>query len=371
MRESATFFEILFNIFLWGSLYLTLKPVLNIPYRLTIRKVYVAYLILLLFCLFPFFGGDYFHYINIFDEVKLGYYAHVEEFYLWLIKYCNSYHLFRFCVWGLALFLTIKSFKRLDINYHLALFFFGVIYLPWFSYARASLAMASIFYGLSFIARPIDKRKFISLLVGFSFLFLSIIFHKTAVLGIVCALCSMFLKKANRKIIIILFIFFPIIVYILSFLINQFMNVDLGYDDFITGRQRDNYLTNATKTGLSMGVGPFIMVFFSRAPLFIVAFSYIYLVYKGYYKTFSDSVKIVSSYAFVLILLAIMFSLDLGYNTYVLYYRTLNFAHIPSAVFLAYIYSQKCIPRLFKFCYYSSLFGVIYTLIYSAYCTLI
>lgn len=372
MRESATFFEIIFDLFLWGCIFITLKPVLRHPYKVDTQKVFGACFLLLLFCLFPFYGGDYFHYIEDYETVKCGGYSHIEGIYVWFIKNCcPSYNMFRFGVWGLAILLLIQAFKRLEINTNLALFFFGVLYLPWFAYARASLAMAFIINGLSFIAKPFNKCKFLSYLLGICIMASSIFFHRTAAIGIACALCSLFFINPNKKTIVIFAIIFPLVILLLKYALNQFMILDLGSEDYLSGRQRDDYLTADSQGGLSMGVGPYIMVFLARAPLFVVALAYLYYAFKGYFVDVPKSVRIVSSYAFIIILLSLAFSLNLGYNTYTFYYRTLTFAHIPSAVFISQIYLSKCSHKLFKWIYYPTLLGIFYTFIYSAYCTLV
>lgn len=372
MSESASFFEIILDLFIWLVLYFTLRPVLNPSIRISRQKIVCSYLLMMLFCLIPFFGGDFFHYYQNYVAVKNGEFTHLEGVYAWFIKNCcGSYYIFRFGVWGMALFLTLKAYKRIDVDFQLVLFFFGVIYLPWFSYARVSLAMSFIFLGLSYIAKPIKRRRVFSIILGLSLILISEVFHRSAFIGIVCALASILFRHPNRKSIFVLCILFPIVTIALSFVLNQFMNIDLGYDDFITGRHRDDYLNSEVRGGISMGLGPYIMVVFSRAPLFIIAAMYVYCVYKGYFNYFANSTKIISSYAFILIMLAFAFSFDLGYNTYTIYYRTLNFAHIPSAVFLAKLHSLGIAPKMFKLIYYSSLFGVFYTLVYSSYCALV
>lgn len=370
IRESATFWEVVFDLSLWLAIYASLKPVLKAPYTILNRNQRWAYVFILLFCLFPFFGGDYFHYILNYDAAKSGGYAHIEDIYVWFIEnWCTSYHMFRLGVWGTALLVLFTSYKYISNNIGLVLFFFGVLYLPWFSYARVSLAMALIFCGLCLCVKPINKLKKISFLFGLSIMLTSIAFHRSAFIGIVCALGSLFFGKPNRKTIIILSILFPLAIFVLTYALGLFMSLDLGYDDFISGRQRDDYLLDENTGGLAMGIGPFIMVFLTRAPMFIVAFAYIYYAFKGYFTDFTYSERIISSYSFLVILLALVFSFDLGFNTYSLYYRTLTFSHIPSAIFLSKIYLSGRSPRLYKWIYIPTIIGVLYTLVYSAYCT--
>lgn len=372
MGRSATFIEILIDIAIWLLLCYNLGYATKKPYSLPKRNRIMAYLLILLFCLFPFFGGDYFHYLTNYNNVKLGHYTHLENVYIWIIQNVGfSYTFFRFIVWGIALLLTIKAYHRLEINSDLALAFFGIIYLPWFSYARASLAMSLIFFGISYIAKPVYRKRLLSYLLGFFCLAISVFFHRTAIIGIVCSIGGLFLRNPKKNTILIIILTFPIIVIGLKYLLNHVMSIDpVEYGNYISSRQRDDYLLGSAQGGISMGLGPYIMVFLARAPIFLWAIAYVICVFKGYFHTCAISIKIISSYAFLIVVLAAAFSIDLGYNTYVLYYRTLIFAHIPFAVFMAYLKESNYLPKYFSFVYYLSIFGVIYTLVYSAYCTL-
>ena len=371
-REKATIIELLIDLFLWMALLILLHPVLSPPHVLQRKRKYLAYIFLLLFCLFPFFGGDYYHYLEIFNNTKAGISQHLEDIYVWyIVNFCESYHIFRLGVWGLALILTISAYKHLRVISDLAFFYFAVFYILWFSYARVSLAMAAIFWGICFIAKPIQKIKYLSYGIGFLVMGSSVFFHRSASIGIIAAIMALLFKNPNKKTVFFLCIMFPISLYFLQSFLIDFMEMDLDYDDYISGRFRDDYLTSDKKGGLSLGIGPYISVFFTRSPLFLIGYAYIYSAITGIFKMFPLYSKIISSYAFLIILMSFAFLFDYGYNTYTLYYRTLNFAMIPSSVFLAQIKVTNCMPHLYKLIYYTTLFGVFYTLVYNAYTTLI
>lgn len=372
MKESATFLQILSNIVLWCIFYFSTKSVLRKPFVLSKNKVNFAYLLLIIFCLFPFFGGDYFHYKEIFFSVQKGWFAHLEPIYIWLIDtFGYSYECFRFIVWGSALFILFKAYNRLEVNPYLALFFFGSLYLLWFSYARASLAMAMLFLGLSYLAKPLKGKYIYSLILAFVFLVCALFFHRSAILGFICVLGSLFLKKPKRKTVILLSVLFPLLISLLAYFISYFMDMSLGDDAVVSEQHRNAYLNSEAQSGLSVGIGPYIGIFCTRFPLLLIGYAFIQCAFKGYFEYFTQSSVIVSSYAFLLILLALAFSFDLGFNTYVLYYRTLTFAMIPSVVFLIQLKELHILPTLYKYIYNITLFGVFYNLIYATYCTLV
>ena len=371
LPDSATFIQVVFNLVLWVILFALMKPACAFPYSLNVQRRSIAIIGILLFCLFPYFGGDYFNYNEIFVYLKVGRDVSIEEVYKLIIKNCGySYTFFRLIIWGVAVFFTLTAYKRLEVSFDLALFFFVAFYLPWFSYARVSLAMALIIFGLSLISRPIKRKKVLSVILGLLFIGCAEYFHRSAVIGITAALGSLFLINANKRIVLIVGVFFVFMIIALRYLIIYFLSLDLSYDTFISGEQRNYYLLDSNAGSGVEGIGASIMNILTRLPLILVAFLYIIVVYKGFYRSLPISVRVISSYSFILIMIALGFSYNLGFNTYVLYYRTLNFAMIPSAVFLASLKENHIKSELFKIIYYLSLIGIVYTLVYTIYCTI-
>ena len=137
-------FLVLSNIIVLCYLYRSLKPVLVDTNYISSKRVLVTQFLMLLFCLFSFWGTDWYGYLNYFTAVKSGWEDRVpmEDVYIWLMEVLPSYLLFRFIVWGGALLLLLKSVSNFEINKKLFLFLFCSIFLIWFTYARASLGMA-------------------------------------------------------------------------------------------------------------------------------------------------------------------------------------------------------------------------------------
>lgn len=366
--EKLTVGQSLFDLLLWGGIFITFFPALKPPYKLPRSRKYLGVSLLLLFCLFPFFGGDYFHYKEIYSEIKLGGFSHLEDVYYWLIRnVTDSYFEFRLIIWGIALLFTLWSFRRFHDDTDLPLFYFGVFYLPWFSYARVSLAMSMIFFGLSLLSHPIKRLKLGGYIVGIAFIGCSVFFHKSAIIGVVAALGALLFHTPKKRNIFLIAILFPVLLFLLGILLSTFMNMDLSVDDYVSSSQRDTYLEGESGGGISHGIGQYISTLFTRVPLFVIAGTYVYSVYKGYYSELDKYSKVASSYMFYVMLAATVFMFNQGYNTYTLYYRTLVFAMIPSSIFLSQIKVEGLAPRIYKMIFGMTIVGVVYTLLYSVY----
>lgn len=373
MQESASLFQMIFLLSVWILIFIIMKPSFYYPYKVVKQNRNVAIFLTLIFCLYPFWGGDYFHYKSMFFEYKAGEYIPLEYPYKWIMDHLpSSYVLFRFVVWGGALLILFRVYKTIALNYDLCLFFFMTMYLPWFSYARVSLAMSLLILGLTMMVSPnygkYRRRKFIGLLI----LLASGFFHRSAFIGMIAAVGALFLLNLNKKRLFLILMSFPFLVLLMQFVINKFMLIDLDYDTFITVNHRNLYLNNTDDIQAISGWGERISNFLTRTPLILIGYLYILTVYKGYYKSMPKTIRAISSYAFIIILIAIVFSFDLGYSTYVLYYRTLTFAMIPSAVFLSYIREQKIkLSKLNNIVYYMGILSAFYALLYTTYCTIV
>ena len=116
----------------------------------------------ILFCLIPFWGGDYFHYMEIFPMLKQGWnQLNVEEIYEFFARYSPDYHFFRFIIWGTAFWLVCKCIRILHLNFDLSIFFFTSLFLYKFSYARVSLCMAIMYLGLAVMSKNKLRCRYI------------------------------------------------------------------------------------------------------------------------------------------------------------------------------------------------------------------
>ena len=121
---------ILFNLLILMILFFSCRGL----FRCTKEKKRISrslFIVLItIFCLFSFWGGDWFHYQYGFEHVAEI--THMEPVYLWLYTHSHSYLLFRIIVWGSAVFLLLRAFKRLQINNDVAIAFFSMASTPFF-----------------------------------------------------------------------------------------------------------------------------------------------------------------------------------------------------------------------------------------------
>ena len=187
-------------------------------------RIKVTIAMCFVFCLFSFWGADWFGYLSYFIWAKSGGIEHVpmESFYLWLVdKVCTDYLQFRMIVWGLALGLFVFTLKRLQLNLGVALFFFCSIYLITFSYARASLAMSLLFAGYSLLWEHNKKAALKNRLIGLSLIGLSFFCHKSSVLGITAVVAAIIVKKWGRNWVILVLLAFPLLVFAMQFFLQD------------------------------------------------------------------------------------------------------------------------------------------------------
>lgn len=315
----------------------------------------------LLFCIFPFYCSDYYHYWIDFVEIKSGGISNWEDVYYEIAKVCSSYWQFRVLVWGVAIFFIIKIIKLVDMPQQNALYIFISLYLVWFSYARVSLSMAIIYLGLAIAIQSQNKKQ---MLLGLIVCASAYFFHKSAPFGIVVALLSYFLINAGKKSMLLFFLIVAFSVSFLSQYLANFMGDSIALEDDAVQATAQIYLdSERSASGIGQRVGEILQ----RIPYYLLAYNYLYLIRNGKLKNASMSIKCFANASFICILLSSLFLFDLGFNTYAFYYRFLNFAMIPSTIFMVYCFSERINPRLTKCALISGTFASFYYMIYSAY----
>ena len=184
--------------FYWTKLSLGLSFVFNLTflsfvffyYRKCVQKPqwhlakrYFGLVFLSLFLIIvtvPLDSGDWFHYQEDVKNYNFNFEGSEEPVYSYIIWLTNkNYFLFRLLVWGGGFLLSCLVFKRFNINQNVAIYFLIAVYLTKFNYARASLAMASYFLGLSYLFRPINKHKLLSMLLVAILFFAAFSFHRS------------------------------------------------------------------------------------------------------------------------------------------------------------------------------------------------
>lgn len=164
--------------------FLLVNAIFLITYILkdTRNKNVVSWILLLIFCVFAPWDPDYFSFAE-------GFYTSLKDFRDPLYYYISqislgSYSIFRFIIWGLALFLLHKTIKRFNIHKNTALFIFSISYLALFAQMRGSLGLVSYCYGLSLLLMNNNNNRSTTSIIGILFIGLSYFGHRGMIVPI-------------------------------------------------------------------------------------------------------------------------------------------------------------------------------------------
>lgn len=357
------------NIVLLIILYQITKPALRYPYTLTRQKSKLTIILMGAFCLFSFWGADWFGYLQYYIWAKGEGIEHVpmEEVYLWLLENVSSYIMFRLVVWGSALIALLITIKNLKIQSDLFLCFFSLISLIWFSYARASLAMSLMFCGVSFmgLSGTYATRKF-RYILGICLIAASFYCHKSSLLGIAAVIIAILLDHyGGRKSIKLLLFSFPIAVLIVQGLFSTILSDLLGAEDTVIG----NYATAGNRylesNSSSHGIGIILEQLLERLPAYLL--SYIGLKAVTGTPNIPKEIRLMIYTLCSMVFVSSIFAFDLGANTSTVYERLLRYTQIPSCICLTYFYCNNIYPTLTKHTLRIAIFGTIYTMLYTFY----
>lgn len=338
--------------------------------HLSRMRIRVTIMLCFVFCLFSFWGADWFGYLKYFIWAKSGGIEQVpmESFYLWLLdKVCTNYLLFRVIVWGVALGLFIFTIKRLRLNMGVALFFFCSIYLIYFSYARASLAMSLLFAGYSLLWEHNGKIVLRNRLIGVVLIGLAFFCHKSAALGIAAIVGAVIVKEWGRKGAILVLLAFPLMVIAMQYFLQDTFVTILSDEESTLGQYAQAGAKYMEKKSSFSGIGTFIQKnILERFPYYILAYC-CFKEIKSPSVTYSAPIKSMIVLLFILVVTSLIFAVDLGVNTQTLFGRYLRYAQIPACIVLTYMYSNRIQSRLIKWVYTLGIIGCFYSLIYSMY----
>lgn len=356
------------NFLLIVIIYYSLQPAYYYLEETPRQRFCIGVGCIFLFCMFSFWGSDWFSYQHEYLLVKESEWyrtkTSLESFYIWLILISPHYFFFRFVVWGSALFFVLLTMKRLKVDYDLAWFFFGVLYLPHFSYGRVSLAMAVMLYGAVLISHPLEKKKRLSLVLGGIFVVGSVFFHKSAALGILVICFSLFCRTTNKNSWFYIAVAFIGVVLVMRYIVGHFMGSTFEAEEGMAGkslRAGQNYMNHENST---RGIGGIISSLLERIPYYMVA-SLSYLI-QSFYKV-PKGIGNLLKIELYLVIFASVFIIDLGANTSTIYGRLLRFTIIPSSMILAYAYQYDLFPKFTRIIFFIGLSGTFYRLTYLCY----
>lgn len=355
-------YVILIDIVIYITIYFLIKEALH--HKMVPKgNIILAGILIMLFCLYPAWGGDYFHYRDSFLSIKKNGYTNMEIPYQYIIKdIVDTYFQFRLIVWGSALLLLYYTQKLLPVPIVLYFVIFCLMFLPRFSYARVSLAMSMIYLGLAVL---VYKKSLINILIGFVIIGVSYFFHKSALFGISVSIISFLTANIlNKRAVIIFALLYPVLMYIVPIALSEFMLMDFS-DEVVYIGKGQMYLENDFTE--NYGLGKNLEEGLLRATLYGVLILYAVLHIKSKYEYLPRAIKVFGTSAFLAIFTASVFAFDWGMNTYTVYNRFMYFAMIPSTVLLAYCLSNKVCFKFAKFVVFLGAISAFYALIYRFY----
>lgn len=363
MNFSFTPLLVAVSILIYVCILLTLKRAWRPPFRLSKWRTTLGVLLIVLFSVFAFYDTDYFHYLIAFDDIHRGGSTHMEDIYIWIAKFVgNNYNLFRIVVWGGATFIMTRMVKKLRIPAGLYFLLLSCLFLTLFAYARVSLAMTIVFWGLGIVSNAITKHNITKYLIGILIILTAYFFHKSALFGIGVALIASLITKLNRKTVSIFILAYPILLVIVATLLADVLNYS-GSESLVDIESAQGYLNHDNKES---GIGAIIQKTLMYTPFYLSVFIYLKAIYSGRYNKWVPSMRIFANANFLCVAIATLFAFNLGINTSVFYYRLLYFAFIPCTVFLVYCKLNR-ISKLTNTTILIGLLGTVYKLLYSCY----
>lgn len=322
------------------------------------RKLLLFGSILLLIAAYT--RGDFYHY---YDLVKDIYSEHMEDFYQWLaIVVDRNYLLWRCVVWGAAfLFLNITA-KRLNVNNVLVCFVLFAIFIPYFNYARASLAFSVYFFGLSFFL-SIWKSRLLSYFLGLSIIYLSHYFHSSAY--ILIAITPIIFVPISRKIIVFSVLLFPIMTYLMeSYLFGDESILDDSIGNGLLEERLQHYQEESLQ--LYNGISAILHYVLHYGTFFVMTL----LIGMELYTQDRDSIdkRMTKLYTVNISIIIAALSFAVVSTSAVFFYRVLYMTIIPLCLLFAYLLQNKLIRLKWeKICWGIGIINILYECFYDLY----
>ena len=338
----------LFDILLLGYLYSLWPGIANQKIRhpeyVYTGKVTAIWIVCTVFCVFAGWDTDYMHYYSIYRKIYENelsiLMSHIELAYYPFISFSfGSYSLFRFYIWGLAIFLLVTSLKRLGLNNNMSAILFVLFNLLYFSYARASLAILIYIYGLILVRQREAFWPMLSTFFGVVLMLASIFFHKS-MFFLILATPLAYIRFTKIKV-IFLILLLPVIVYIIYYA-KDIIIADAGGDTDDLFKISSSASTYTSQSSYSEGpVGMFISFLEMSALIYGFCLSWI----KRKILASDSVIKGLWNITIGLITISILSSL-MGFG-HVISRRVILLAYICLYFVLAYIFTIRFSKKSF------------------------
>lgn len=367
--EKATLFQCLIDVLIYLLLLFVIKKQFNAGF-LSNRNIRIILWLSLFFCLFPYWGGDYFHYLADYQDLRKGELHNLEMVYLTVAQLAPSYLFFRLYIWGAVIIGINYLGKKLAI-YDLRENFIVVFVctsLVFLSYARVSLPMVLINCGLAIIC--ISTKKKCNTIIGLLLLVVSVAFHKSALFGVAVAIAAVITSLAgSKKVMILGLIALPSLLAMADEQLLLFASESATQESSLNIYTAQAYITDDSFLPTE-GIGIKVQNILTRSGYFISAAIYVLVLFSKHDLRLPFYIRVCANSLLIIVITASSMLFLNSMNGYVLFYRLLLFASIPMVVFLAYCYKNGIKSTLTKIAIYTFMIGSLYTLVYSTYNTI-
>jgi hypothetical protein len=291
----------------------------------------------------------------------------MEDVYSWIAQnLAPNYLVFRTIIWGACLFLLKLTFDRFDIKKDLLWLMFSVFGAVWCSYARVSLAMCLMFYGLAVFFSPY-KQKFLSYIIAITAISISYYFHKSALFGIIIVVLATIIRKVNRYTIILFILSIPFILVVLKNTVFEIQYLDIndangGFSQSLNSAQR--YMGRDASI---VGIGTLLLKILERTAYILTGILALLMIVKDKGINRSPVINAFLRLEIFMVSISCLFLFDLGINTSIIAERFFRFLFIPTGILIAYFWQIRYRMRLTKISFILAILYSSYALLYSLY----
>lgn len=331
-------------------------------------NVFFLWILCSIFVEFAFWGGDYYHYIEAVEKMRITNYdylevmnqVHMESPYWIIAEFCGyNYLYFRFIIWCGSIILLYIICHCFSIESNIFLYYFVPIALLSVSGSRVCICMTLALWGWFLFVYHWDKKKNFSIIyfiISASIIVISSFFHKSSYFFVALLFISLIDLDAKRsKILVLLLPFFSII--ISTYMIPYLMGVDASEEGYINYRSAQGYMERGMG---SYGLPTWISLILSYLLYCYMAFFILYSIKKGEYRKWPLIVRKLANLTFYIFIFSVPFVFTSA--TYTMFYRFMAFMLLP-AVFLFTLLKQEGYNyKLCKYIYTVAVICMLYSL---------
>lgn len=366
--NERTFGLVLSNVILMLIVYFCFKNAKKYPFIIFSKtNKLLGISSLFLFFLFAFWGNDWFHVAEFYPLLRAGDRTHMEDVYSWIAQnLAPNYLVFRTIIWGACLFLLKLIFDRFDIKKDLLWLMFSVFGAVWCSYARVSLAMCLMFYGLAVFFSPY-KQKYLSYIIAITAISASYYFHKSALFGIIIVAFATIIRKVNRYTIILFVLSIPFIFVVLKNMVSELQFADA---DDINGTLSKSLTSAQGYMGRDAGVagiGALLLKILERTAYILTGILALLMIVKDKKINCSPVINAFLRLDIFMVFISCLFLFDIGIETSIIAERFFRFLFIPTGILIAYFWQIRYRMRFTKISFVLAILYSSYALLYSLY----